>query len=639
MSLLLALGTMLIGIGLGERLLNLLKPPIASDGERILLAGGLGLGALSYGFLTLGLIGLLRPWAIGAVIALAIVWAWPSLKHQLARWQDNRAKGSTIALRARMNLQLRFFERLGITLTGVMVLVVLIRGLGPVTDYDGLAYHLVMPRNYLQAGHIPSYPGIAHFNFPLTVDLLYIPPVLLGLENAAQSIHLGFGILMGLGVYTLADRLFASRRGPWLTILVFSTTPLMGTVGGYAHTDLGWALFEFLAAYAVLCWLEEQQQIWLIVAGIFAGLGLGSKYLGLAVWGVLGLTILVQSSIANLSKNNLLALETWKPAITNGLLFGIVALAVAAPWYLKNWLTLGNPFYPLWFGGKGWDAYQTTNLKFMGGSYGPREGILGLLLLPWDLFFHPIGHFGPIPFAFPPPLSLLLPFYLLVRRQRSINWILFIALIRFGTWTTAARNARYLLDIHPLLSVAVAYLLMELGRQRPIRLALEGLIFILLVANLTWQGALLMKKDPIPVILGIENRQEYLAEHNDPPYDTIQFINQLPPSSKIFFIGNGQSYYVTANHLTDISHGNWGHLIQLWGENPRRIHQALTSQGFTHIYYSGYDFAWRLNFDTERKLAHELDIFGRFADHCAHLIYDKGEAGQVYKLLAQCEGD
>jgi SAM-dependent methyltransferase len=146
-SLLLAMGTMLIGIGLGERLLDLLKLSTATDGERILLASGLGLGALSYRFLTLGLIGLLRPWAIGAVIVLAIVGAWSSLKHRLARWKENRAKGSTIALHARLTLQLGFFERLGITLTGVMLLIVLIRGLGPVTDYDGLAYHLVMPRN------------------------------------------------------------------------------------------------------------------------------------------------------------------------------------------------------------------------------------------------------------------------------------------------------------------------------------------------------------------------------------------------------------------------------------------------------------------------------------------------------------
>ncbi|MGC9332602.1 MAG: hypothetical protein ACP5JJ_00520, partial [Anaerolineae bacterium] len=176
LSCLLALGIVLIGIGLGWRLLNLLRIQPATGGERIVLAGGLGLGGLSYSFLTLGLIGLLRPWAVFVILVLAAVCSWSPLKHWLTRWRGKAADLSVPGL----------FVRLGVTLTGVMVLIVLVRGLAPVTDYDGLAYHLVVPRNYLRAGRILPYPGIAHFNFPLTVDLLYVPPILLGLENAAQ---------------------------------------------------------------------------------------------------------------------------------------------------------------------------------------------------------------------------------------------------------------------------------------------------------------------------------------------------------------------------------------------------------------------------------------------------------------------
>jgi hypothetical protein len=264
-----------------------------NDGERIFIAGGLGLGVLSYAFLVLGLINLLQPWAVWTVVVLAAFCAWSSFRRWFACWRENWVEDSAIGLCVWFNLHLGFFERLGIILISVMLIMMLVRGLAPVTDYDGLAYHLVVPRKYLQAGRISSYPGIAHFNFPLAVDLLYIPPILLGLENATQIIHLGFGVLMSLGVYTLADRLFASRRGSWLALITLSTTPLIGTIGGYAHTDLGWALFEFLAVYAALCWWRERKPIWLVMSGIFAGIGLGSKYLGLAMWGVLGLTVLI----------------------------------------------------------------------------------------------------------------------------------------------------------------------------------------------------------------------------------------------------------------------------------------------------------------------------------------------------------
>ena len=82
LSLLLAVGTGVLGIGLGERLLEWLGVRTASDGERVALAGGLGLGALSYGFLALGLVGLLRPVFIWMMLGLAAILAWPQAQRQ-----------------------------------------------------------------------------------------------------------------------------------------------------------------------------------------------------------------------------------------------------------------------------------------------------------------------------------------------------------------------------------------------------------------------------------------------------------------------------------------------------------------------------------------------------------------------------
>jgi 4-amino-4-deoxy-L-arabinose transferase-like glycosyltransferase len=463
--------------------------------------------------------------------------------------------------------------------------------------------------------------------------MLFIPPILLGMENAARLIHLEFGLLLGLGVYALARQLFDSRAGAWLALFALGTTPVIGTVGGYAHTDLGWVLFEFLAVYALLCWASEGERRWLLLAAIFAGLGMGSRYHGVLGLGALSVAV----AVLGFWQRRGLSRQAWQHILTDGLLFTAVALVIASPWYLKNWLWLGNPLYPTAFGGRGWDAYRSANLAFMGTRYGPRRGLLGLLLLPWDLFRYPVGYFGPIPFAFPTPVCLLLPLYLFVRRRPFINLILLVVGLRFGTWVVSARNARYLMDTYPLLSVAVAYLLMELSGRRVTRALIRGMVFVLLVAALSWQCLLLLQEGPIPVVLGLESREEYLVEHNQPPYQAIRFINQLTPDSRVFFVGNGQSYYVTVDHVADVSHGNWGHLMYKSGEEPSRLHEALVHRGITHVYYSGYDFAWRLNFDFEGELAHELDVFERFVDQCAVPVYDQGENGQVFVLLGQCE--
>ena len=38
------------------------------------------------------------------------------------------------------------------------------------------------------------------------------------------------------------------------------------------------------------------------------------------------------------------------------LAFGVPALLLALPWYLKNLLWFNNPFYPLYIGGPDWSA-------------------------------------------------------------------------------------------------------------------------------------------------------------------------------------------------------------------------------------------------------------------------------------------
>lgn len=626
LSLLLALATGALGVGLGDHLLALLGIQPASDSERLVLGGGLGLGALAYSLLALGLVGLLGTPALIALAIVALVATLPSVRRYPAYWRK---------LRLRVNSQV-FFERVAIAIVIAMLIAVLLRGLAPVTDYDGLMYHLVVPRDYWRAGRIISYPGEPHGNFPLTVDLLYLPPVALGLESAAKLIHLGFGVLMGIGIYGFARHLLASIRTGWLAVFVLATTPLLGTVAGYAYTDLGWALFEFLSVFALLRWREERTRRWLTLSGIFAGLGCGSKYLGLPVLGVLGLVVLLERKLLT-SQDSPIGAESWRRALGDGLLFGFVALTVGSPWYVKNWLWLGNPFYPLWFGGTAWDSYKAASLMRLGTRYGTRKGLIGHLLLPWDLFFRPTGHFGSIPFGFPPPLSLLLPLYLVVRRRRPVNLVLLIVVLRFAAWAVSARNARFLMDVFPLASVAVAYVLTELSRHHLLQLCLRMVLLVLLTANLTWQSGLLLHEDPFRVILGLESQEQYLLDHNDPPYRAIRFINRLPSSSKVLFLGNGQGYYVTTDHVPDITHDNWGHFIYEYGDSSHDLHEALVSEGFTHIFYSGYDFDWHLNFDSDGRLAAELDLFKEFAARCARIRYDRGRDGQVYALSGNCK--
>lgn len=618
-SILIALGILIIGTIIGKQLIRLLGIVAGNSGELIVLASALGIGVVAYLFLALGIIGLLIAPVIWSLLGILAIWTWRKIRGLRVSWQKLWMTGRPENL----------FEQIGATLVLVMIIIVFLRGLAPVTDYDGLAYHLVVPREYLKAARIIPVPGEAHANFPLLIDLLFIPGITLGLENTARLIHWIFGILMGFGVFTLTRRITGSRHAGWLALFIFATTPVIGTIGGYAHTDLGWALFEFLAVYAIICWSENYECNWLILAGIFAGLGLGSKYLGLPVLAILGLAVLIQSK--------LYVRKSWSTIVRDGAIFGLVALIVGSPWYLKNWIWLGNPFYPLWFGGREWDIFLSYKLEFMGKNYGPRRGIMGLLLLPWDIFRYSVGYFGPIPFTFPTPLTFLMPLYIFVRKNRMINLILMIAILRFGIWALSARNTRYLIDLYPLLSIAVAYLLLEISHRRQVRVFIQVIVLGLLIINLIWQLMLLVQENPIRVILGIQDREAYLTEYNYPSYSIITYLNRLPEGSSVMFIGNGQSYYTTTEHISDVNHSNWGHMLFQFGEIPSELHQQLLNQNISHIYFSGIDFEWQSNFDFDGHLSKELTVFEEFVNRCALLVFDMKIDGQVFQLLDKCK--
>jgi len=68
------------------------------------------------------------------------------------------------------------------------------------------------------------------------------------------------------------------------------------------------------------------------------GIAIGSKYNALIA--LLILNLMVISSYAHDTKKQI-------PAIKYGLFLFTVSILIASPWYLKNYLQTGNPFYPL----------------------------------------------------------------------------------------------------------------------------------------------------------------------------------------------------------------------------------------------------------------------------------------------------
>ncbi len=111
-------------------------------------------------------------------------------------------------------------------------------------------------------------------------------------------------------------------------------SPVFSIAGSSAYNDAAAVLVLFCLFYALQIWDQTRQTGMLIVAGLLAGFGYGIKYslflaapycIGFVAW--------------KLFRAKQLRL---KPL----LIVAVSASILIAPWWIKNWLTVGNPLSP-----------------------------------------------------------------------------------------------------------------------------------------------------------------------------------------------------------------------------------------------------------------------------------------------------
>src|SRR3990172_7153158 len=198
--------------------------------------------------------------------------------------------------------------------------------------------------------------------------------------------------------------------------------------------------YEFLAVWAILRWRGDPQRGWLILSAVMAGLALGTKLMALLVVPALGLWLIV-----------LARRRGWLSALGNGLAYGLLIGVVAAPWYLFNLASLGDPFFPFLRGGAEWPAARVAlHLDYLG-SFGTGRGPFDFLLLPWNLYFRHeafAAFMASIEYpSFLFPLILLAP---VVAVSPGVRPLASFSLLRLALWYLGSQQTRFPLPLYPV---------------------------------------------------------------------------------------------------------------------------------------------------------------------------------------------
>jgi hypothetical protein len=389
----------------------------------------------------------------------------------------------------------------------------------PPVGGDQTKYQLAYPRLFAMAGGLVPTPWCFWGSQQWLQNFLFVLAYAVRGENLARCLNAVSGVLAALALATLARRHLGRRLGVVAGALFF-TMPMTWSQMTRSGADMSVVAYAALAVSAWLDWTKSERDADLRRTAIYAGLGGASKMMGLLVPALVGIGILV-------------VLARRRPpigrAIGAALVYGVVAIAILSPWYVRNAIETGDPLHPFGqavFHGRNWspeaaayldtyyDQYRTREAGDRGGK--PYRGV-EVAWFPWDLTMHPESFengkrqgqdVSPFVLAFLPALVLL------GRRGWAAFAIAAIgiaygAIIAVGAWA----HPRYVLPGTALALAAAAAGAQALAGRR----ILPWIVGFTVIGNVALTSRMLrpMWPDQVRVAFGRLSPNTFLERYSD----------------------------------------------------------------------------------------------------------------------------
>jgi hypothetical protein len=554
--------------------------------ERLIFCTGLGLGIFGLAGYGLGATGLANP-SILAGILFSILICSLLLKTHRVIWEDLQ------------NLKNSFHENrrtapvwIGPAVLFTSMLSFLFALLPPADGFDGLFYHLQLPKRLLIDGRIIPY-NIPQFWFPSLVEGDFLWGLGLGSERTPQLIHWSFLILTLALVWVWTLQAFGSKPAWWALVILISM-PSLPWISAWAYTDMALTFFSLASLYAIWRWCETRGFFWTLLSGLFAGMAMGIKYTSFVV-PILCIFVIFLSERKTATQ------------ITSLIWFALPALIIASPWYLRNWLIMNNPVYPFVFEGRYWDTFRT--IWYNGPGTGIGWDLKEILLLPFSItlgyrdqnFFD--GQIGPVFLLLLPLLSWTL-WKKHFESKQARNAILITSIftgLSYTFWTLGVINTIYLWQSRLLFPALIPFAIpMSLGVANLDRLDLPqfriSFIITCLIGLITGITLLdnslhLMARRPLSYAFGMESREAYF-ERIQPRYaEALKITSETPNDAYLYFLFEPRSYNMPRKIQPDPILDNLTHDYYQYN-TPERIIKNWQANGYTHllIYYPGLQF-------------------------------------------------
>ncbi len=579
-------------LSVGHSLTKRFALQFVNSAERLAFSFFLGTGVVGLLVLFLGLLGLLRGWPILALLLVALALTARDLPQL---WQSI-VRAAQTAFQAKL-------------VTGVFVglfLLLVLRTLTPPHVADELIYHLPVPLQFVQAGRVfPSYDNSLG-NMPFLVHMIYALFLLAGSDIAAKVFSLFLAIATAVMLYAFCCR-FITRSVGVVALFAFLASGMIVELAVTTRIDVSLAGMLFACTYAMINYLSTRSRAWLWLSAGFAGFSLGIKHTA-ALWiFFVGIPYLVETIRSR---------ESIRRVLQYGVIYTLLALTVASPWYIKNAVWFHNPIYPFVtgevaeFGPNGVRYFNAEDERKLDAHFeATRKAIPDVVAAQqhelasaansrlerhpmrlWEFFFKPNTYLMAEPYHFPNYLFLIIPLIIFLKPGKWIWWLLILSLAFIFSVTFTAWIARYLVPAYPALTIVAAYTLSTLGKRLEPRLAIAKRIpvYVLALAFIPVIAACITSFQyfrSFEYVAGTVSHHDFLNRLSH--YQPIEFINrELPSTTRVMMIGAQMNYGLKRPYYSDESWfmTKWRRLL-VQNDSLEAVNEQLKQQGFTHILY------------------------------------------------------
>lgn len=569
-GLVLFLGWSFLSIALGQRILFLCRFKFENLPQKLIFSAALGWMAISLCLFFLGILGILyKVSLIILFLSLLIFTRCPFLKF-LRKIYSLRQKLIGIFKK----------EPLIVSLFTILLLLNLIACFSPPLEGDSIYYHLTLPKLYSNLHHIAP---LNHFqplsSYPQYLQLLYLPGIIFNNDTYTHLLHFSFGLLIAIVIFS---SLFKSHSisVAIFAVLLFYSIPVVSEISRTAMIDLGAAFFEIMAFFAFMRWTKTEENKWLMLAGAFVGFCLGARYFSAFFFIVLTLGV----GLYWLFKKK--AILGFKPLAW----FAILAVLVASPWYIKNLLYSGNPFYP--FLG---EIFNVRNL-YLKNLHLPlvySEGLekiynvfsfKKLLLFPFEFTFGlslDRRYWNPI---FSPLYLSLVPLIVLGWKnlKQEFHWYFYLSLGVLLFWFFLIPAHRFVLSAVAILTIPTALSTYYFASQRvlfrkTIFVFTSIWFFLAIGANIYYNYK------PLSLVIKYRTRDRALESAFKDRKRLWDKLNQIPQGDKLLLIcERGLTfYYINCEWI--IVEQLQQELSNVKQQDYHKLHYILENRGISHI--------------------------------------------------------